>query len=73
MSSAQDWLDRKDPRAVQLSEHGRGSTDAAKAALAVQIGDANRRVFLRECASAGIDPALGVSPSLLKILGEKNA
>jgi len=31
--------------------------------------EANRRLFERECAAAGIDPARGVSPSLLKTLG----
>lgn len=71
MNSAQDWLDRKDPRAVELSEHASGATAAAKAALAAQIEEANRRVFLRECEAAGVDPALGVSPSLLKTMERK--
>lgn len=34
-----------------------------------QIDEANRRMFERECEAAGIDPALGVSPSLLNHLG----
>lgn len=33
------------------------------------IQDANNRFFQQECAAAGIDPARGVSPSLLKLLG----
>lgn len=38
-----------------------------------QIDRANRTIFERECRDAGIDPANGVSPSLLKLLGEQNA
>lgn len=34
---------------------------------------ASRHYFERECREAGINPANGVSPSLLKTLGERNA
>lgn len=36
------------------------------------VSAANKRMFLRECQEAGIDPKRGVSPSLLKILGRGN-
>lgn len=36
---------------------------------AKQLDEANRRIFERECAEAGIDPKGGVSPALLKLLG----
>lgn len=34
---------------------------------------AGREFFVRECLREGIDPSKGVSPSLLKALGSKNA
>lgn len=34
-----------------------------------QIDRATKTIFERECKDAGIDPARGVSPSLLKLLG----
>lgn len=37
------------------------------------IAKANKRVFEAECEAAGIDPAKGVSPSLLKIIEAKRA
>ena len=40
-----------------------------KAALAEHLMDANRRIYIHECEAEGIDPSLGVSPSLLKSLG----
>jgi hypothetical protein len=36
------------------------------------LDEANRRVFERDCAAAGIDPGRGVSPSLLRQLGERD-
>ena len=33
------------------------------------IGAAGRIAFERECQRAGVDPALGVSPSLYRLLG----
>jgi hypothetical protein len=46
--------------------------DAAnrKAEVIKGIEEANQRVFLRECERDGIDPALRVSPTLLKLLSE---
>lgn len=35
--------------------------------------EAGREFFVRECLREGIDPSRGVSPSLLKSLGGKNA
>lgn len=37
-----------------------------------QIDEANRKIFERECAAAGVDPKIGISPSLLKILSEQS-
>jgi hypothetical protein len=37
------------------------------------IKQANRTIFERECAAAGIDPARGVSPSLLRQIEERRA
>lgn len=37
------------------------------------IAKANRVIFERECEAAGIDPARGVSPSLIKLMQEKRA
>lgn len=58
------WLKREDPRAAALigSLPGKREDDTAR------IEAMNRRVFERECHAAGIDPANGVSPSLLKLL-----
>lgn len=39
-----------------------------KTKLSKQIIAANERMFLEECKVAGVDPAKGVSPSLLKII-----
>lgn len=69
MNSAQDWLDRTDPRAKALSDLANETTEADQAATKAQLEDANRRVFIRECEAEGLDPARGVSPALLKTLG----
>lgn len=63
-ASASAWLNRTDPRAAALeaSLPGRKPDETAKAH---EIG---RRAFERECHAAGIDPARGVSPALLKTL-----
>jgi hypothetical protein len=37
-----------------------------------KIAEANRVLFARECEQAGIDPALGTSPSLLKLLRQRS-
>lgn len=49
---------------------GGGADDlaAARAANLALIDRANRILFRRECAAAGVDPDKGVSPSLLAIL-----
>ena len=44
-----------------------------EAVMLANITEANKRMFQRECKSAGIDPARGVSPSLLKLLGWRGA
>lgn len=45
---------------------------AAPAMSAKEMERVNRAYFERECRDAGIDPAGGVSPSLLKTLGEQD-
>ena len=46
----------------------------ARLEAAAKFTKANARdFFLRECRAEGIDPAGGVSPSLLKIKVERNA
>ena len=40
-----------------------------KEQIRASLEQANRRAFERECAAAGIDPARGVSPPLLKSIG----
>lgn len=62
--NATAWLKRDDPRAAALlaSLPGQRDDDTARTEAI------NRRVFERECAAAGVDPALGVSPTLLKTL-----
>tara|TARA_R110000868_G_scaffold405245_1_gene684490 strand:- start:867 stop:1052 length:186 start_codon:yes stop_codon:yes gene_type:complete len=45
----------------------------ARLDAAAKFTEANARYFfLRECRAEGIDPAMGVSPALLKILGGNN-
>lgn len=43
--------------------------DERKAATLSHVGDASRRQFIKDCLAEGIDPARGVSPSLLRLLG----
>ena len=46
----------------------------ARLEAAAKFTEANaREFFVRECRAEGIDPAGGVSPSLLRIEGERNA
>lgn len=65
--TATAWLERRDPRARQLAETNKPSSAAALERRKF-TEDASREFFLRECRAAGIDPASGVSPSLLKTL-----
>lgn len=73
MDKCKSWLNRTDPAAQQMT----GFKDAAKAESdlrrAETIQGANRAVFARECKQSGINPASGVSPSLLKLLESQNA
>jgi len=70
---AKAWLDRSDPVAKELINNANSTDHARKQATLDQIQAANQKVFMRECARTGIDPARGVSPSLLRLLGEQNA
>lgn len=63
------WLDREDPDARRLSAATNAAATAAKAAAAHTLQEANQRLFLRECEAAGVDSSLGVSPTLLKMVG----
>lgn len=69
----QRWLDRTDPVAKALAQAAIGESEAEAQRKRDQALDANRRLFLKECEREGIDPARGVSPSLLKLLGEQSA
>jgi len=62
------WLDRTDPAAKQLTGLNSAEHAARQDAGLAKIQEANRRVFEAECKRDGIDPARGVSPSLLKTL-----
>ena len=64
------WLTRKDPRVRELmAAAGKGEIEHQRQAeLLTKLKTANDRYFERECAAAGIDPARGVSPSLLRTL-----
>lgn len=44
------------------------NTEKLKETRRASMHDANRRTFIEECDAAGVDPNLGVSPSLLKLL-----
>lgn len=70
--SASAWLERRDPRAKALVSKDESSAardfERQQASL-----EANRRLFLRECAAAGLGPNSVASPSLLRILAEKNS
>lgn len=44
------------------------NSEKLKETRCASMQDANRRTFIEECDAAGVDPALGVSPSLLKLL-----
>lgn len=69
--SAAAWLERRDPRAKQLAEINRPSSEAELERRRF-TEEAGREFFLRECRAEGIDPARGVSPSLLKTLEKSN-
>jgi hypothetical protein len=62
------WLDRTDPDAQKLVAPKRHEAERRRQAALKTIEDAGRQVFERECARDGIDPARGVSPSLLRAL-----
>jgi hypothetical protein len=57
---------------INLSESEAEIEKRMKAAAERRI-ISGREFFVRECLREGIDPARGVSPSLLKTLGSKNA
>lgn len=61
------WLDRSDPIAKEITGRKTIEDNARQAALQ-SIEKANRKVFERECVHNGVDPAGGVSPSLLQAL-----
>ena len=63
------WLTRKDPRVRELMATAGNLDEERQAELLAKFNTANARVFERECAAAGVDPARGTSPSLLKMLG----
>ena len=67
------WLDRSDPIARELVAENLAAEAARKDMGLQRIQQANQAVFERECKAAGIDPARGVSPALLKALGERHA
>lgn len=66
------WLNRTDPIARELTGHNNAAEHQQKQAMLDQIQAANQKVFMREHQKAGTNPALGVSASLLKIIGENN-
>lgn len=66
----QRWLDRTDPVAKALLQAGSAESEADVQRKRDEALDINRRLFLKECEREGIDPARGVSPSLLKTLRE---
>ena len=52
-----------------MAAAGKGEIEHQRQAeLLTKLKTANDRYFERECAAAGIDPARGVSPSLLRTL-----
>lgn len=53
----------------EMQAAGAAADAKQKAVLLGKIAEANDRLFVKECAAAGVDPARGVSPSLLKLLG----
>jgi hypothetical protein len=67
-AKAKSWLDRSDPAAQEFMAPKQVAEAERHQAGLKAIEEANRRVFERECAAAGIDPAAGVSPSLLRAL-----
>jgi len=56
---------------AKMKEQIDAAAQKREAQLMERVDEANRRFFLRECAAEGIDPARGVSPSLLKLLGRR--
>jgi hypothetical protein len=65
---AQSWLDRTDPLAKELVAPKQAEAEKRHRAALRTIEEAGRQVFERECRRDGIDPAGGVSPSLLRAL-----
>lgn len=57
---------------IDLSQSEEESRKRMEAAAQRRIA-AGREFFVRACVAEGIDPARGVSPELLKILGGKHA
>ncbi len=54
----------------EMQAQAEAEKEKQKAITLAKIAKANDVFFARECADAGIDPARGVSPSLLKLLGQ---
>ena len=65
---AQSWLDRSDPVAREFVAPERAEDEKHHQAGLKAIEAAGRVVFCAECERAGINPAGGVSPSLLRAL-----
>jgi hypothetical protein len=62
------WLARSDPLAAELAAPERAEAERQREAGLQSIERANRTVFECECRRFHIDPAGGVSPSLLRTL-----
>jgi hypothetical protein len=62
------WLDRTDGIARELVAPKRADAEKRRQAALKTIEEASRKVFEYECARDGVDPAGGVSPSLLRAL-----
>lgn len=65
------WLNRTDPVAAHMAGEDRRASAEEVERKRMEAERINRACFERECAAAGIDPAKGVSPSLLKLLKEQ--
>jgi hypothetical protein len=67
-ANGRTWLDRTDPKVRELTGQKEREARARKDTGLLRIDEANKAVFARECEHDGVDPARGVSPSLLKRL-----
>jgi hypothetical protein len=53
----------------KMQDSIKASDDARMVVSLAAIAATNKKIFERECAAAGVDPARGTSPALLKMLG----